>query len=264
MGDLFALHDLEVPAGVELRHQIDGRAAIKRRQEGHDRCVGIQRRRQQRAGVIVISVGRHAVHLRRPHPVIVQDALGRAGRARGIDQVERIRHLDLDFGVGVRSPVNRSAIRLKCGMVEINGKARQIQISDKAIDQFKVLRRDKDRARAAVGQHLLQRIGRRHRRQRRHAGPCPQDAHKQLCVGDGIGRDDRDVVALAHPHRQQQIGDLVDALVECPPADGLPVTDQRKFFRMCFGVVAHDLDDGFRGCRRRCRRIDRYHITVLK
>ena len=90
VGDAVPLGQAQVLEGVELGHQHRGAAPGQRRQEDHQRGVRVERRGEQRGRVRAVAVGgAAAAHLRPAHRVRLDDALGRAGGARGIDDVER-------------------------------------------------------------------------------------------------------------------------------------------------------------------------------
>ena len=79
---------------VEFLHQRDRAAAGQRREEADERRVGIERRRQHRRRRAVVAEGIGALHMRPAHAMRLHDALGHAGRAGGIDDVERVGRID--------------------------------------------------------------------------------------------------------------------------------------------------------------------------
>jgi hypothetical protein len=78
----------QIAGGVELRHQQHGAAEGQRREEHHQRGVGVQRRGQQGDRVRPVAVARPARDMGPAHAVRLHDALGRAGGAGRIDDVE--------------------------------------------------------------------------------------------------------------------------------------------------------------------------------
>ena len=74
------------PRASNFLHQHDGAAARERGEDADQRRIGIERRRDERDGVLVIAEQRGAPDVQPAHAVRLVDALGRAGRARGIDR----------------------------------------------------------------------------------------------------------------------------------------------------------------------------------
>ena len=89
------------------------------------------------------------------------------------------------------------------------------------LDQAAILVRQEQHLGVAIVEHLLQRIGRGHGRQRHDAGAGAQAAHEGLEILDRVRRQDRDLVALADAHAGQRAGDLVDPPVELAPGPRL-------------------------------------------
>ena len=204
LGDLQELHD------VRLGHQ-DGRAADAHgRQQGDQRGVGIERRRGERDRVRAVVEGREAHRQKVAHGVAVQDALGQAGRARAVDDVEVVeladRHLERRVArrrqpvlevapARTREVVGDAAARDQLGQPRLVG-----------FDQAAILVRQEQHLGIAVVEHLLQRIGRRHGRQRHDAGAGTQAAHEGLEIFDRVGGQDGDLVAAADAHGRQARG----------------------------------------------------------
>ena len=109
------------------------------------------------------------------------------------------------------------------------------------LDQAAILLRQEQHLGVAVIQHLLERIGRRHGRQRHHAGAGPQAAHEGFQVLDRVGGEDRDLVAAADAHAGQRAGDAVDAPVEVAPGARLVLAQHRLLVGPGRGV-ARDAD----------------------
>ena len=93
--------EFEEAARVELRHQHRRAAPAERRQEADQRRVRIERGGDHRHRIAKAGAG-VAADMRPAHRVALHDALGRAGGARGIDDVERIVGRRLRRGRGLR------------------------------------------------------------------------------------------------------------------------------------------------------------------
>ena len=107
------------------------------------------------------------------------------------------------------------------------------------LDQRAILVRQEQELGVAIVEHLLERIGRRHGRQRHDAGAGAQAAHEGLEILDRVAGQDGDLVALADAHGGERARDLVDAVVELAPRSGvLPSHTTARLSGNCAGVAA--------------------------
>ncbi len=84
-------------------------------------------------------------------------------------------------------------------------------------DQGAILVRQEQNLGVAIVEHLLERIGRSHGRERHHAGAGAQATHEGLDIFDRVGGEDGDLVALAYAHARKRARDPVDATIELRP-----------------------------------------------
>ncbi len=98
VGHALCLRQRQVAGGVEFGHQQHRAAKGQRGEEHHQRGVGVQRRGQQGHGVRPVAVGGAARDVGPAHAVRLHDALGRAGGAGRIDDVEGLAGLQGDRG----------------------------------------------------------------------------------------------------------------------------------------------------------------------
>ena len=95
-----------------------------RRQHGDQRRVGVERRRGERDRVRAVVEGREPHRQQVAHGVAVQDALGQAGRARAVDDVEVVELARSAPRTARRSPgASQSSKSRQPGALEIVGDA---------------------------------------------------------------------------------------------------------------------------------------------
>ena len=112
MGHLVLLGEAQVFARVELAHQHHAAAQSQGWEKRHQRGVGVQRRGDKRSGLIAVSVGGTASNMGPTHGVRLHDALGLAGGAGRIDDVERPFRLDrYRLWRGITQPTGQSIRR---------------------------------------------------------------------------------------------------------------------------------------------------------
>ncbi|MNN32072.1 hypothetical protein D3C81_1457840 [compost metagenome] len=158
--DAVLLRQRQVLARIELGHQDRRAAQADGREEAGQRGVGVQRRRQQRDRVGAVAGGRAARHVRPAHAVRLHDALGLAGGAGRIDDVQR--HFRADFGLLHRRAGRGEPVRIRLAAIAAverdEGRVHQLRAyrlqcrSDRGVGE--------EDARAGVGDHAGQALRR--------------------------------------------------------------------------------------------------------
>ena len=179
------------------------------------------------------------------HRVRLHDALGRAGGARRIDDVERPLGLHLDPArarTRRREPVLQRAAG--GGAVEGHAHGRRLRRgTGDFVEQLRRRRVDEDQARAGVGDHRVQALGGRARRQRRHRDAGPQRPQEHRRVLDRGGGHDHDRLARRDRVALQRGRDPVHQRVERAVIHPAAVVRERAIRRALGGVLGDQVGE---------------------
>ena len=171
----------------------------------------------------------------------VQNALGQACRARTVDDVEIVQRINRHRERRIVRRREPGLEILPTGTFEVVGDTTARNELGEAIlvrfDQRPVLIGQEQHLGIAIVEHLFERVGGGHGRERHDTGAGAQRAHEGLDIFDGVSGQDRDLAALADTHAGQGTGDLVQALVEIAPRPGGAFADNRSLVRKVPGVL---------------------------
>ena len=214
---------------IEFAHQ-DHRAAQRQSgQQGHQRGVGIQGRGDQADGLRANAIDATAVTLRPAHAVRLNDALGHAGGAGGVNQVER----PVAFGgdgcrrLGGLQPFEPGAPNV--GTIERHTRHRKGGLRRHAGSSFQI---SEQHFGLGVVHHRRQMRGRGGGRQGGHDHACAQTTQKGDDVFHGRGRANRRHIAGLEAIALQCGGHLVTLLCDRGVVQHPVVQDQRGVRRV--------------------------------
>ena len=198
---------------VELAHHPHRAAGQQWRQEGDHGGVGIERRRGERAHrqAVLDPAARGGRKLAPAHLVRMDDALGHAGRAGGIDDVERIARLRNEFRRG-HAFLRHPAVQF---LVQHDPRhARKAVFAQ--LGQLGAV--DEDMFRPRIARHARKLVGACAGGQRcRHAARAHGGEENQR-IGDRRIAEDGDRLAALQPVLDQARGNPLDPVPELSPA----------------------------------------------
>ncbi len=162
----------------------------------------------------------------RAHQVRVHDALGQAGRAARVDDVEQV--LLVEFGLRRRIRRARGDEALEARVVvrrradeDVVFRTDRAQLAAQRLEIGGERRRQEHQARVGIVEQPRE-AARVQQRAQRHEHRAERDDrpvdHEQF---HAVGQRGRDLAAARDPARRQRIGDAVDAGVELGPGQAL-------------------------------------------
>jgi len=223
------LRQLQPALAVELAHQYQRSAIGNGRGEQSQRGVGIERRRQQRDLPRLAIAGRLADRRVIPaHLAAVDDALGRAGGAAGIDDIIGV--FRSHAGIGRHRTLRRHPVRHQRRIVDSRvehdmAECRQIFA---AVQQLRALGAvDEQMHRATVPHHVGQLLRCRRCGQRRRTATGNNRPEIGQSIADGGGPEDRHCLPLCESVRLQLRRNPVDQSSGLGPAQLLLAVIER-------------------------------------
>jgi hypothetical protein len=225
-----AMCQFEVVPGIELGHQYHGAPQHHAGEETDQGGVGVERRRHQGHRVGPVAVVERPLRMDPAHAVRLHDALGRAGGARGIDDVEG--RLGTDRHRFRDAARRRQPCRERCAgfaLVErYPGYGDAVAHGGQFVCRGGV---NEEQADFGIGRHVGDGVGCRRGRQRRHRHSGAQGAEEYGGVFERGAGADRDGFPGAHTLALQGRGDAIHHRIERGEGNAAPALDQGGMVR---------------------------------
>ena len=241
MRDALRLGNFAPARGIELAHDIGAAAPQKRRQK-HCQCgVRIKRRGTERSAFGPVDRFEAARRLPPAHEMRVNNTLGRAGRAAGIDDVERIADMRRDrFGdrAFFRHPfAERGQIPL-ASIQHDDGERRQIDAAFLQLGPFRAL--DEQMRCTAVSHHRRKLLRRCRGRQWSRAAARAHRGEINQSIVDPAGAENRDGLSAHQAVALECRRDPLDQRPALSPAEAFGFVDQHIPIRVrCRPIGKH-------------------------